>query len=87
MNAPGDEAFAQSAKRLKMDDTVRILLVSLNALWSRTAKNTDLSTGPLSCNFARFLAPLTRLLALRCLLCSRAPLHLLTVLTPLLVRH
>ena len=29
MNAPGDEAFAQSAKRLKMDDTVRMLLVSV----------------------------------------------------------
>ena len=43
-------------------------------LWSKTAKNTDRSTGPLACPFARSLSPLTRSLlqtarfarALRC---------------------
>ena len=41
------------------------------ALWSGTNKNRDISTGPLACAFARSLAPLTCLLALDCLLCSR----------------
>ena len=34
------------------------------ALWARTTKNTDWSTGPLARPFAHSLAPLTRLLAL-----------------------
>ena len=46
-----------------------------NALWSITAKNTDCSTGPLACPFARSLAPLTRSLAPDCSLCSRPPLR------------
>ena len=43
--------------------------------WSKTAKNTDCSTGPLARPFARSLAPLTRLLAPNCLLRSRPPLR------------
>ena len=31
-----------------------------DALWSKTTKNADVSTGPLACPFARSLAPLTR---------------------------
>ena len=45
------------------------------ALWARITKSTDGCTGPLARPFARSLAPLTRLLALHYLLCSRAPLH------------
>ena len=41
------------------------------ALWSRTAKNTDCSTGPLTRPFARSLAPLTRSLAPDCSLRPR----------------
>ena len=33
------------------------------ALWSRTAKDTDVNTGPLARSFTRLLAPLTRSLA------------------------
>ena len=46
-----------------------------NALWSRTNKNRDVSTGPLARPFARSLAPLTRSLAPDCSLCSRPPLR------------
>ena len=45
------------------------------SLWSRTAKNTDCSTGPLARPFARSLAPLTRSLAPACSLRSRPPLR------------
>ena len=45
------------------------------ALWFRLVKNQDISTGPLARPFAHSLAPLTRLLAPDCLLCSRPPLH------------
>ena len=52
------------------------------ALWTITAKNTDISTGPLDRPFARSLAP-------DCSLCSRPPLRSivrsLTSLTPSLV--
>ena len=41
------------------------------ALWCRTAKNTDCTTGPLACS----LALLTRLLAPDCSLHSRPPLR------------
>ena len=34
-----------------------------DALWARTVKNTDCSTGPLARPFARSLAPLIRSLA------------------------
>ena len=44
------------------------------ALWSRTAKNTACSTGPLACLSARSLAPLTSSLAQHYSLCLRAPL-------------
>ena len=44
------------------------------ALWSRTAKNSDCSIGPLAGPFARSLAPLTHLPAPDCSLCSRPPL-------------
>ena len=65
-------------------------------LWSRTAKNTDCSTGPLARPLAHSLAPLTHLLALDCSLRPRPPLrslvrslshfaHSLTLLTPSLV--
>ena len=43
--------------------------------WFRTAKNQDVSTGPLACPFARSLAPLTHSLALHCLLCMRPLIH------------
>ena len=46
------------------------------ALWARSTKNPDKSTGPLARSFACSLTPLTRLLAPPCLLCSRA--HSLT---------
>ena len=52
------------------------------ALWSRITRNTDWSTGPLACPFARSLAPLTHLLAPHCLLCSHAPLHSLICSLP-----
>ena len=45
------------------------------ALWSRTAKYTDCSTGPLARPFAHSLAPLTRSLATDCSLRSRPPLR------------
>ena len=43
-------------------------------LWSGSTKSRDISTGPLARPFARSLAPLTRLLASDCSLCSRPPL-------------
>ena len=49
--------------------------VSLSPLWSKTAKNTDCSTGSLAHPFARSLAPLTRSLAPDCSLRSRPPLR------------
>ena len=45
------------------------------ALWARITKNTDWSTGPLACPFARSLAPLTRSLASDCSLRLRPPLR------------
>ena len=39
-------------------------------LWSRITNNPDCSTGPLACPFAHSPAPLTRLLAPPCSLCS-----------------
>ena len=45
------------------------------ALLFRTAKNSDMSTGPLACPFAHARAPLTHSLAPPCSLRSRAPLH------------
>ena len=45
------------------------------ALWARSTKNPDVSTGPLARPFARSLAPLTRSLAPHCSLCSRALLR------------
>ena len=48
-----------------------------DAQWFRTAKNPDVSTGPLARPFDCSLAPLTRSLAPDCSLCSRPPLHLL----------
>ena len=44
------------------------------ALWSKTAKNTDWSTGPIACPLARSLARLTHSLAPNCSLRSRPPL-------------
>jgi len=46
-----------------------------NALWFRSAKNRDVSTGPLARPFARLLAPLTRSLAPDCSLRSHPPLR------------
>ena len=51
-------------------------------LQSRTAKNTDWSTGPLARPFHRSLTPLTRLLAPPCLLRSCSLARSLTMLTP-----
>ena len=45
------------------------------AVLGRTAKNWDISTGPLARPFAHSLAPLTRLLAPDCSLRSRPPLR------------
>ena len=45
------------------------------ALWSRIAKNPDVSTGPLALPFAHSLVPFTHLLAPHCSLHSRATLH------------
>ena len=45
------------------------------AQWARIIKNPVVSTGPLPRPFTLSLAPLTRLLAPPCLLCSRAPLR------------
>ena len=42
------------------------------ALWFKTTKNPDVSTGPLARLFACSLAPLTHLLAPHCSLCLRA---------------
>ena len=47
--------------------------MSRGALWFRSAKNRDVSTGPLARPFARSLAPLTRSLAPDCSLRSRPP--------------
>ena len=53
------------------DEKIRFI----DTLWSITAKNTDCSTGPLACPFARSLAPLTCSLAPNCSLRSRPPLR------------
>ena len=45
------------------------------ALWFRSAKNQDVSTGPLARPFARSLAPLAHSLAPDCSLRSRPPLR------------
>ena len=47
----------------------------VTALWARSTKNPDVSTGPFSRSFPRLLASLTGSLAPPCLLCSRAPLR------------
>ena len=47
----------------------------ISAQWPGTAKNRDVSTGPLARPFARSLAPLTRSLAPDCSLCSHPPLR------------
>ena len=46
---------------------------NIRALWVRSNKNPDESTGPLARPFAHSLAPLTHSLAPPCLLCLRAP--------------
>ena len=50
------------------------MLWSSLALWARSTKNPDESTGPLARPFAHSLTLLTRLLAPPCSLCLRAPL-------------
>ena len=50
------------------------LIFSSLPLWARTTKNSDWSTGPIACPFARLLAPFTHLPAPHYLLRSRAPL-------------
>ena len=55
------------------------------ALWARSSKNPDVSTGPLTRLFTRSLTPLTPALVLHCLLRSCAPLRSFTLLTLLLV--
>ena len=57
------------------------------AQWGRTAKNWDVSAGPLTRRFARSLTSLTRLLSPPCLLRSRALLRsLVCFLTHFLAR-
>ena len=46
-----------------------------DALWSKTTKNSDVSTGPLVRPFARSLVPLTQLLSLPCSLHLHTPLR------------
>ena len=46
------------------------LITLMSTLWSRTAKNTDCSNGPIARPFGRLLALLTRLLVLDGTLCS-----------------
>ena len=50
-------------------------LLQPTPLWFRSAKNRDVSTGPLARPFAHSLAPLTRSLAPDCSLHSRPPLR------------
>ena len=57
------------------------------ALWFRTTKNPDVSSGSFACQFAHSLKPLTHLLAPHCSLCSLHTAHfvrsaLLTLLAP-----
>ena len=82
----------RSPERILCLNSVRLVCVT-GAQWSETAKNRDVSTGPLARPFARSLAPLTRSLAPDCSLRSRPPLRSLvrslarslTSLTPSLV--
>ena len=50
-------------------------LLVTTALWSRTSKNPDVSTGLLTLSFTPSLAPLTHWLAPPCSLCSGVPLR------------
>ena len=85
---PKSDAIAKSRRRKtpvkqrrRLSPLVHELsLVSSTSQWFRTTKNTDLSTGPLTCSFARSLAPLTHSLALPCSLRSCASLHTLICL-------
>ena len=63
--------LAQSLALELMEKKFRTII----ALWSKTTKNTDWSTGPLARPFTRLLAPLTRLLDPDCSLRSRPPLR------------
>ena len=54
-------------------------ILTITALWARSTKKTDWSTGPLARPFARSLAPLTCSLALHYLLRWRAPLRSLSL--------
>ena len=54
--------------------------------WGTTAKNSDVSTGPLACPFARLLTPLTCSLAPDCSLRSRPGPCALAALTRSLAR-
>ena len=58
---------------------VAVLISATAAQWSKTAKNTDFSTGPRAHPFTRSLAPLTPSLAPDCSLCARPPLRSLTL--------
>ena len=64
--------------RFQFDDISKQLRLgssSNKALWARSTKNSDKSTGPLTCPFAGWLAPLTHSLAPPCSLYLRIPLR------------
>ena len=57
----------------KIDQGKKKKLLVTTALWSRTSKNPDVSTGLLTLSFTPSLAPLTHWLAPPCSLCSGVP--------------
>ena len=68
-NLPVKNASQHAVLMIWSGKLIKFLITS--ALWSITAKNRDVSTGPLARPFTRSLAPLTRSLAPDCSLRSR----------------
>ena len=66
-NVKDNEKLAYNEWSRAMPDNV--------ALWFETNKNREVSTGPFARPFARWVAPLTHLLAPDCSLCSHPPLR------------
>ena len=74
----GSNAAPLTSSRHEFSQSQREKLPEAKALWRRTIKNPDASTGPLACSFAHSLTPLTPLLAPHCLLhtaCFACMLH------------
>ena len=65
----------ENKSRISERVNVNINFGTTTALWSGSAKNQDVSTGPLARPFACSLAPLTCSLAPDCSLRSRPPLR------------